>query len=386
MKKIPLLDLQAQYQPLREELRQAVDRVLANGQYILGPEVNAFEAEVAQYCGVKHAIGVANGTDALLLALDAAGIVPGDEVITTPFTFFATAEIISRLGATPVFVDIDPQTYNIDVEQIKGKINRKTKALIPVHLFGQPADMAEIIDIAHRHHLFVLEDAAQAMGAVYQGRKVGAWGNAATFSFFPTKNLGGYGDGGMVVTDDDLLAQKIRILRVHGSNPKYYHSIIGYNSRLDELQAAMLRIKLPHLDAWNEARRQKAALYNQLLQATPLVTRSQVEDRQHIYHLYVVQAEERDQLITYLGEKGISTGVYYPVPLHQQTVYQDLGYGKGSLPHAEYLAKRTFALPLYAELPAETIQMIADTIEGYYTMRSDERMNRCDHENPPAKN
>jgi dTDP-4-amino-4,6-dideoxygalactose transaminase len=386
MKKIPLLDLQAQYQPLREELRRAVDHVLANGQYILGPEVKAFEAEVAKYCGVKHAIGVANGTDALLLALDAADIVPGDEVITTPFTFFATAEIISRLGAIPIFVDIDPQTYNIDVKQIAAKINRRTKAIIPVHLFGQPADMEEIVDIANMRNLFVLEDAAQAMGATYKGRKVGAWGNAATFSFFPTKNLGGYGDGGMVVTDDDQLAQKIRILRVHGSNPKYYHRVIGYNSRLDELQAALLRIKLPYLDSWNDARRHKAALYHQLLQATPLVTPSHVEDREHIYHLYVVQAEERDKLITYLGERGISTGIYYPVPLHQQVVYQDLGYHKGSLPHAEYLAKRTFALPLYPELPDETIQMIADTIKGYYTMKSDEGMNRRDHENPPAKN
>lgn len=366
MKNIPLLDLQAQLATIRGEVLTAVEKVLDSGQYIMGPEVKAFEEEVANYVGVKHAVGVGNGTDALLLALDAAGIGAGDEVITTPFTFFATSEVVSRLGATPVFVDIDPKTYNIDVEQIKAKINEKTKAIIPVHIFGQPANMDEIMELAEKHNLFVLEDAAQAMGSEYKGRKIGSLGHAATYSFFPTKNLGGYGDGGMVVTNDDELASKIRILRVHGSNPKYYHSVLGYNSRLDAIQAAILRIKLRHLDDWNNARRQKAALYNELLKDTPLVTPYAAEDRKHIYHLYIVQAEDRDDLMAYLKEKGISTGVYYPVPLHRQKVYESLGYGEGSIPNAEYMAKRTFALPLYAELSDETIHAIVDTIKTYY--------------------
>jgi dTDP-4-amino-4,6-dideoxygalactose transaminase len=366
MKKISLLDLKAQLETIRGEVLEAVEKVLDSGQYIMGPEVKAFEEEVAKYVGVKHAIGVGNGTDALLLALDAAGIGAGDEVITTPFTFFATAEVVSRLGATPVFVDIDPKTYNIDVDQIKAKINEKTKAIIPVHIFGQPANMDEVMELAEKYNLFVLEDAAQAMGSEYKGRKIGSLGHAATYSFFPTKNLGGYGDGGMVVTNDDELASKIRILRVHGSNPKYYHSMIGYNSRLDAIQAAILRIKLRHLDEWNNARRQKAALYNELLKDTPLVTPYEAEDRKHIYHLYIVQAEDRDDLMAYLKEKGISTGVYYPVPLHRQEVYQSLGYAEGSIPNAEYMAKRTFALPLYAELEDETIHAIVDTIKTYY--------------------
>jgi dTDP-4-amino-4,6-dideoxygalactose transaminase len=366
MKKVPLLDLRAQLATIREEIRAAVDKVLESGTYIMGPEVKEFEKEVAEYVGVKHAIGVGNGTDALLLTLDAMGIGPGDEVITTPFTFFATAETVSQLGATPVFVDIDPKTYNIDVNQIREKITPRTKAIIPVHIFGQPADMDEIMEIAREHNLYVLEDAAQAMGSEYKGKKIGSIGHAATFSFFPTKNLGGYGDGGMVVTNDDELAQKIRILRVHGSNPKYYHSMVGYNSRLDELQAAMLRVKLRYLDQWNDARREKAALYNELLKDTPVVTPYHAEDRKHIYHLYIIQAEERDALMAYLKEQGISCGVYYPVPLHRQEVYKDLGYGENSLPNAEYMANRTFAIPLYPELPEEEMVRIAETIKKFY--------------------
>ncbi|MBS7530676.1 DegT/DnrJ/EryC1/StrS family aminotransferase [Hazenella sp. IB182353] len=366
MKKIPLLDLKAQYQTIREEVRQAVDQVLDNGAYIMGPEVKAFEADVAAYIGVKHAIGVANGTDALLLALDAAGIGEGDEVITTPFTFFATAEVISQVGATPVFVDIDEKTYNIDVAQIRTKINEKTKAIIPVHIFGQPANMDEIMTLANEHQLFVLEDAAQAMGSEYNGRKIGSLGHAATYSFFPTKNLGGYGDGGMIVTNDDELAQKIRILRVHGSSPKYYHSMIGYNSRLDELQATMLRIKLRFLDQWNDARREKAAFYNEALANTPLITPFADDDRKHIYHLYILQAENRDEMMHYLKEKGIASGVYYPVPLHQQNVYLPLGYQEGSLPVSEYMSKRTFAIPLYAELDQDAMNYIVETIQAFY--------------------
>lgn len=366
MKKIPLLDLQQQFSGIREEVLSAVERVLESGTYILGPEVKAFEAEVAEYVGVKYAVGVANGTDALLLALDAMGVGPGDEVITSPFTFFATAETVSRLGATPVFVDIDPKTYNIDVEQVKAKINEKTKAIIPVHIFGQPAEMDQLRELADAHGLYILEDAAQAMGSDFKGRKIGAWGDAATYSFFPTKNLGGYGDGGMVVTNNEELANKIRILRVHGSNPKYYHSMLGYNSRLDALQAAALRIKLRHLDDWNNARRKNAALYSELLKDTPLVTPYAAENRKHIYHLYIVQSEHREELIKYLGENGITAGIYYPVPLHRQEVYKDLGYEEGSLPYSESIANRIFALPLYPELSSETIHYIAETIKNFY--------------------
>lgn len=366
MNKIPLLDLTLQYQGIRDEVREAIDRVLESGHYILGPETKALEAEIAEYCGVKHAIGVGNGTDALQLVLDAHGVGSGDEVITTPFTFFASAEVVSQVRATPVFVDIDPKTYNLDVEQLKQKITPKTKAIIPVHIFGQPAEMDEIMEIANEHNLFVLEDAAQAIGSEFKGRKIGSWGHAATFSFFPTKNLGGYGDGGMIVTNDDQLADKIRILRAHGSKPKYYHSMIGYNSRLDEIQAAALRIKLRHLDDWNNARAEKAAYYNKLLSELPVVTPYQAPNRKHIYHLYNIQAEDRDGLMEHLKENGISSGIYYPLPLHLQEVYKDLGYKEGDMPEAETISKKIFALPLYPELEEETIQHIVQVIRNYF--------------------
>ncbi len=366
MKKIPLLDLTEQYRGIKEEVRDAIDRVLESGHYILGPETKAFEAEVAEFCGVKHAIGVGNGTDALQLVLDAHGVGPGDEVITTPFTFFASAEVVSQVRATPVFVDIDPKTYNLDVEQVKQKITSKTKAIIPVHIFGQPAEMDELMQLAEEHNLFVLEDAAQAIGSEYKGKKIGAWGHAATFSFFPTKNLGGYGDGGMIVTNDDQLADKLRILRVHGSRPKYYHGIIGYNSRLDEIQAAALRIKLRHLDDWNNARAEKAAYYNKLLSELPVVTPYHAPDRKHIYHLYNIQAEDRDGLMEHLKENGISSGVYYPLPLHLQEVYKDLGYKEGDMPNAETISRKIFALPLYPELAEETMEHIVQVIRNYF--------------------
>lgn len=366
MKKVPLLDLTGQYRGLREEIRDAIDRVLESGHYILGPETKAFEAEVAEYCGVKYAVGVANGTDALVLALDAAGIKAGDEVITTPFTFFATAEVISRLGAIPVFVDIDPKTYNIDVEQVKQAITSKTKAIIPVHIFGQPADMDEIMALAAEHDLFVLEDAAQAMGSEYKGKKIGSLGHAATFSFFPTKNLGGYGDGGMIVTNDEKLATQARILRAHGSNPKYYHAQLGYNSRLDEIQSAALRIKLRHLDDWNNARAKNATYYDKKLAELPVVTPYRAENRKHIFHLYNVQTEDRDGMLAHLKENGIASGIYYPVPLHLQEVYKPLGYKEGDLPHSETIAKKMFALPLYPELTEETIDEIVAVVRNYF--------------------
>lgn len=365
---IPLLDLKAQYANIREEIRRAVDEVLDGGRYILGPEVKKLEEEIAAFSQAKYGIGVGNGTDALVLTLDALGIGPGDEVITTPFTFFASAECISRVGATPVFADVDPKTYNLDPVRVREKITDRTKAIIPVHIFGQPADMDEIMEIAREHDLYVIEDACQAIGSEYKGRRVGSFGHAACYSFFPTKNLGCYGDGGMIVTDDEVLDRKLRSLRVHGKSEKskYFNNTIGYNSRLDELQAAILRVKLRYLNDWNEARRQKAALYDELLKDTPVVTPYAAENRKHIYHLYIIQSEYRDDLIQYLKEKGIATGVYYPVPLHHQEVYKELGYEKGSLPVAEELCTRTMALPCYPELSDENVRLIADAVRSFY--------------------
>ncbi|HJV46671.1 MAG TPA: DegT/DnrJ/EryC1/StrS family aminotransferase [Bacillota bacterium] len=364
MKKIPLLDLRAQYQSIKEEIDQAVLTVLESGNYIMGPFVKKLEESIAQYCGVKHAIGVANGTDALLLTLDALGVGPGDEVITTPFTFFASAEVVSQVGATPVFVDIDPKTYNLDVNQLEAAISEKTKTIIPVHIFGQPVDMDPILAIAKKHNIYVIEDACQAIGATYKGKKIGSMGIAGCFSFFPTKNLGGYGDGGIIVTNDDELAEKLRILRVHGSFPKYYHSMIGYNSRLDSIQAAMLQVKLQYIDQWNEKRREKAAIYDRGLAELPITLPYVEEDRQSVFHLYIIQTEYRDELLKFLGDKGISSGVYYPVPLHRQDVYKDLGYGEGSMPESEKASFGTMALPLYPELSAEdqeyVIQVVCD--------------------------
>jgi dTDP-4-amino-4,6-dideoxygalactose transaminase len=365
---IPLMDLKAQYRSIRDEVLKAVEGVLEGGRYILGPEVKALEEEVAALCGVDHGVGVANGTDALVLVLDALGIGPGDEVITTPFTFFATAESISRVGATPVFVDIDPGTFNLDASELRSRITPRTKAILPVHIFGQPADMDEVMEVAKESGLWVIEDACQAIGAEYRGRKVGSLGHAACFSFFPTKNLGGYGDGGMIVTDDESLARKLRSLRVHGRTPesKYINTMLGYNSRLDELQAAILRIKLRRLKEWNEARRRKAHLYNELLQDLPIVTPVEASDRSHIYHLYIIQAEERDALIEHLNRHGIASGVYYPIPLHLQEVYRFLEYGEGSLPRVEKVAKRTLALPLYPEMTEESVRYVAEVVRRFF--------------------
>lgn len=364
-----MLDLQAQYRQIQDDIQEAISRVLESGRYILGTEVEALEREVAALCGTRFGIGVANGTDALQLTLDAWGVGPGDEVITTPFTFFATAEVVSQLGARPVFVDVDPQTYNLDVSQLKEKITDKTKAVIPVHIFGQPVDMDEVMDVARDHGLWVLEDAAQAIGAEYKGQKIGSFGDASTFSFFPTKNLGGYGDGGMVVTSDEGLNEKIRRLRVHGRSPqsKYHHASVGYNSRLDELQAALLRVKLPYLDRWNEARRKRATLYNQLLKDVPVITPFAERDRTHIYHLYIIQTDRRDALITHLKSEGIATAAYYPVPLHLQEVYKSLGYQEGDFPISEKICKRSMALPLHPELDEESQFQVVKAIKQFFT-------------------
>ena len=371
---IPQLDLQAQYRAIKPELDEAVSRVLASGHFIMGPEVQAFEQEVAQHCAVKHAIGVASGTDALLLSLRALGVGPGDAVLIPSFTFFATAGTVCNVGATPVFVDIDPATYNMDPADVKKRLNGKLpgqpKAIIPVHLYGQMAEMEALQRIAQKHGLFVIEDAAQAIGATSKGKQAGTLGHTGCFSFFPSKNLGACGDGGMVITSDDALAEKIRILRVHGSKPKYYHTVVGYNSRLDALQAAILRVKLKHLNAWSKARQEKADRYNALLKGvsgvqTPCVT----QGNSHIYHQYTIRvgAEKRDALAAHLKEGGIDTAVYYPLGLHLQECFQNLGYGKGDLPHTEAASEDVLSLPIYPELDEQQIKMVVASIAEFMT-------------------
>ncbi|HHV65392.1 MAG TPA: DegT/DnrJ/EryC1/StrS family aminotransferase [Peptococcaceae bacterium] len=363
---IPLLDLKAQYQAIKEEIDQAVFRVLESARFIFGPEMKTLEEEIAAYCGTRHAIGVANGTDALVLALRALNIGPGDEVITTPFTFFASAETVANVGAKPVFVDIDPLTLNIDVEKIEAKITARTKAIIAVHIFGQMANMDKVMALAQKYNLKVIEDAAQAIGAEYRGQKAGSYGNVGTFSFFPTKNLGAYGDGGMVVTSDDQVAEKIRMLRFHGCKTKYYHEEIGYNSRLDEIQAAILRVKLRYLDDWNAARRAKALVYDELLaplaEAGKLLLPGRDPEAKHIYHLYVLRFTEREKIIKALNVKGIASGIYYPVPLHLQKAFAYLGYRPGDLPFAEEACSQALAVPCYPELTLKQQEEIVETI------------------------
>ena len=385
---IPLIDLKAQYESLAEDLDKAALGVLSSANYIMGKTVTDFEKEFADFIGVKHAISVGNGTDALVLALKSMGIGEGDEVITTPFTFFATAETISAVGATPVFVDVDKETFNIDVTKIEEKITSKTKAIMPVHIFGQSADMDEINEIAKKHNLYVIEDACQAIGGKYRGRKIGTLGDVACFSFFPTKNLGCAGDGGMIVTDNDEIAIIARALRTHGSgengqkaynllnnieeeiktaegandtvyNPlKYYNYLIGYNTRLDAIQAAILSVKLKEIDSWNAKRREIVELYNEALQNSDLVTPVARDYNDHVYHMYILQSENREEVLTKLKEAGIATGVYYPVPLHLQKVYKNLGYKEGDMPVSEYLSHRTFAIHVYPELTKEQIDYI----------------------------
>jgi len=358
---IPLINLKAQYLSIKEEIDKAIEDVLASGQYILGPNVTDFEREIAEYCGTKFAIGVANGTDALVLCLDAYGIGPGDEVITSPYSFFATAEAISRVGAKPVFVDIDEDCYNIDVEKIKNKITKSTKAILPVHLFGQLALMDKIMDIANCNDLIVIEDACQAIGASYKGRKAGSWGNAGCFSFFPTKNLGGYGDGGMITTSDEEFADRVKILRAHGSRTKYFNEVIGYNSRLDELQAAILRVKLKYLDVWNEARKKGAQRYNDFLSELDIKLPQAVKEADHIYHLYIIRHKEREKITKSLKERGIGCGIYYPVPLHQQTAYQGC-FTKDFMPVVEAVSRETFAIPLFPEMNDEQFTFVVEQL------------------------
>lgn len=394
---VPLLDLKAQLAPLRDEILTAVTEVIDSTTYIMGPRVEALERHVAEYCGVAHAIGVSSGTDALLLALMAVGVGPNDVVLTTPYTFFATMGSILRLGAQPLFVDIDPVSYNLDPAQAEAvlaanpEVAGRLKAIMPVHLYGQCADMAPLLQLAARYGVPVIEDAAQAIGAVCplneKGKttwqRAGSMGIAGCFSFFPSKNLGGIGDGGMIVTSDSALAEKMRILRVHGGAPKYYHRLIGGNFRLDPIQAVVLDIKLPHLPAWHQARRDNAARYQRLFAETGLPARGTVTLPQavyagaapqggadhHIYNQFVIRAQDRDGLITYLHANGIGAEIYYPVPLHQQECVAHLGYHRLSFPETERAARETLALPIYPELTEAMQQEVVAAIAAYYQDR-----------------
>jgi dTDP-4-amino-4,6-dideoxygalactose transaminase len=371
---IPVLDLKAQYVTIEQEVDAAIKEVLLSTQFILGPAVRDLEQQVATYCGCKYGVGVASGTDALRLTLTALGIGPGDEVITTSFTFIATANTISHCGAQPVFVDIDPRTYNIDPTAIEAAITERTKVILPVHLYGQSADLDPIMELGEAHGLYVIEDVAQAIGACYKGRRVGSIGDAGCLSFYPTKNLGAYGDGGMVVTNDAGLAEKVDILRRQGSKKKYHAEVLGFNSRLDSLQAAILGVKLKYLDGWNEARRQVAQRYNELLVGLPVTTPYESPDAYHVYHQYTIWAPQRDALAAYLKERGIGTMIYYPVPLHLQGLYASLGYGEGSpstssgrcLPESEVASREVLSLPMYPELTEAQQQEVVRAIREFY--------------------
>lgn len=360
---IPFVDLKILHQTLSDEIESAVARVLNSGIYILGPEVEKFEQAFAAYHGVAHAVGVANGTDAIELALRAAGVGNGDEVITVSHTAMPTVTAIESAGAIPVFVDIDPLTYTIDPEQIEAAITPRTRAIIPVHLYGQPADMDAIMAIANRHHLFVLEDCAQAHGAIYKGQRVGTIGHAGTFSFYPTKNLGAYGDGGAVISGDAQLIERIRRLRFYGQSARYVHEERGTNSRLDDVQAAILQVKLRHLDAHNQQRREIAQTYDGLWQTmtAPFIR----EGSQSVYHLYVVRVKEREALQAYLKAQGIGTLIHYPIPNHLQPSHVDLGYQQGQFPHTEVAASSILSLPLYFGLERDQIQTVVEQVEAH---------------------
>ena len=369
MMKVPLLDLQAQYLAIRSEVRAAIDRVCDAQLFILGPEVAAFEAEVAEFCGAKYAVGVSSGTDALLAALMAAGVGPGDEVVTSSFSFFATAGVIARLGARPVFVDIDARSFNLNSEEAAAKITSRTKAIMPVHLFGQCGDIDPILEVAGKVGIAIIEDAAQAIGAGDAlGRTAGTLGDMGCFSFFPSKNLGGFGDGGMIVTDDPNLAESVRVLRVHGGKPKYYHRIVGGNFRLDALQAAILRVKLKYLLAWTEARRRHARRYGELIEEADLLEWIQPppDSAGHIYNQFVIRCAQRDRLQAFLRERGVETEIYYPVPLHLQECFSELGYRNGDFPEAEAAAREALALPVYPELTAAQQDYVVEQVRSFY--------------------
>ncbi len=369
---LPLVDLRRQYASIKTEIDEKISGVLKSTAFILGSEVKEFEKEFAAFCSVGLSVGVNSGTDALSLALLALGVGEGDEVITSPNTFIATAAAISHVGARPVLVDVDPESYNIDVSQIEKGITGKTRAIIPVHLYGQPSEMDATLQIAKNHNMKVVEDACQAHGGEYRGRRVGSLGDISAFSFYPGKNLGAYGDGGAVVTDKNELAGRIRLLRDHGSPKKYYHDVIGYNSRLDEIQAAVLRVKLRYLNVWNEKRRRNARLYSEYLK--DLVDKGLVSTpkeknwAKHVYHLFVIQVDERlrDKLIEHLNARGIGAQIHYPIPIHLQKAYKHLGYTEGSFPVSERLVKRIISLPMFPELEQQEIEHIAQEIRAFF--------------------
>ncbi|MGB9682139.1 MAG: DegT/DnrJ/EryC1/StrS family aminotransferase [bacterium] len=364
--KVPSFDLKRQYQSIKQEIDTAINNVLSSGQFILGENVRILEDEIAMYCGTRYAVGVASGTDALLLSLKALDIKPQDEVITTPFTFFATTEVISMIGAKPVLVDIEPDTFNIDPGKIEKAISKNTKAIIPVHLFGQICNIDEILKFRERG-IFIIEDACQSIGAEYKGNKAGSFGDTGCFSFFPTKNLGAYGDGGMITTNNERLNERLKILRAHGSINKYYHEELGYNSRLDEIQAAILRVKLRYLDKWISRRQEIAGLYTRLLRDIPSIkTPITKDDRTHTFHQYVIRVEKRDELQRYLSERGIGTAIYYPLPLHLQNAYKNLGYKEGDFPQAEKACKEVLALPMWPELKDEEVEEVVKEIRNFY--------------------
>ncbi len=371
---VPLLDLKAQYQSIREEIRAAIDRVADSQQFILGPEVEGLEKEVADYSQCEFGIGVSSGTDALLVALMAIDIRPEDEVITTPYSFFATAGAVWRVGARPVFVDIDPETYNIDPAKIEAAITDRSRAIIPVHLYGQMADMDAIMEVARRHGLVVIEDAAQAIGSEYRSRRAGSIGDMSCFSFFPSKNLGGFGDGGMVTTNDPELARRVRLLRNHGYSPKYYNKVVGGNFRIDAIQAAVLRVKLRYLDQWTEARQKNASTYRRLFAEAGLTDDfgkvtlpHESEARRHIYNQFVIRSSRRDELMAHLKERQIGTEIYYPVPLHLQECFSALGHRDGDMPASERAARETLALPIYPELTGEMLESVVSAIAEFHS-------------------
>ncbi|HEV8140312.1 MAG TPA: DegT/DnrJ/EryC1/StrS family aminotransferase [Pyrinomonadaceae bacterium] len=359
---VPFVDLKQQYASIKPEVDAAIARVIENTSFILGPEVRAFEAAFAEFVDARACIAVNNGTAALQLALMAAGIGASDEVIVPSFTFFATAEAVSVLGATPVFVDVDPVSYTVTAAAIERAITPRTRALIPVHLYGQAADLDPILELAKKHNLHVIEDAAQAHGAKYKGKRVGALGSAGCFSFYPSKNLGAYGEAGAVVTNDEELAKRLRLLRDHGSTSKYAHAIVGYNFRMEEIQAAVLNVKLGHLNDWNDARRARAARYNTSLSNCGLVLPQEMDYARHVYHVYAVQSQNRDELQKRLTAAGVQTGVHYPIPIHLQPAYASLGYKREELPVTENLAERVLSLPMFPELSDEQIDRVADVL------------------------
>jgi dTDP-4-amino-4,6-dideoxygalactose transaminase len=363
---IPLVDLKAQYAAIRPEIDEAIARVIANTSFIMGAEVRDFEEAFADACGVKYAVGVASGTAALELALEALDVGASDEVITTPLTFLATAEAIAQRGARPVFVDIEPGTVNLDPSLLSDAVTPQTRVIMPVHLYGLPANMDAISKVARQHNLFVVEDAAQAHLARYRGRVVGGLGDVACFSFYPGKNLGAYGDGGMVVTNDETLADKVRLLRNHGRSEKYVHQILGHGERLDALQAAILAVKLPHLPDWNIRRRAVAARYRELLTDSPLTLLDDSEACEQVYHLFVVRTPQRDALQQHLKERGIAAGIHYPLPLHLQPACAYLGYGAGDFPQAEQAANEVLSLPIYPELTDDQIAQVVDAIKEFF--------------------